>query len=385
MNIVLAGPFDTQLFCSLTNLELAGAPPGQGGAPVTDLAAGLRRLGIGVTVVTLDPTIEETFRVKADGVTVVYCPLRGPPRYRARTRALDLFELEIRHLTREIKEARSDLVHAHWTYEYAEAAVRSGRPHLVTMHDLGWGCLWQFRDTYRAMRLVMKYRTMPRVRNLTVVAPFMAANARHYGYFGPVAVVPNGVALPPNARSPAQRDLSRPILVTVGNPGRLKNVEGSIKAFRLIRQHLPNSELHLFGPGLDGAYSNGDTAITAHGNIPHSELMAFLADQATVLIHPSRLESFGMIIAEAKARGVPIVAGICAGGTVYVCDDGVSTLVDIERPQEIADAVITLLADKSVYERTAEVSRLDADRRLASSVATNQYVSLYKSILRSAK
>lgn len=380
MKIVLTGPFSTKLFCDLTNIQLVGAPPGQGGAPVTDLAASLQRLGIDVTVVTLDPTIEEAFRVKSDGFTVVYCPLRAPPRYRARIRAMDLFEVEIRHLTREIKDAKPDLVHAHWTYEYAEAAVRSCRKHLVTMHDLGWGCLWQYRDGYRAMRLIMKYRVMPRVRNLSVVSPFMAIRARQYGYFREVAVVPNGISIPKTSTDRFNR-LAPIRIVTVGDNGRLKNVRASLDAFSLLSEALPDAELHLFGPGLDETFCRGQASVTGHGTVQHAHLMSFLEQHATVLVHPSRLEAFGMILAEAKARGVPIVAGRRSGGAPYVCDDGVSSLVDIESPRAIADAVLSLLSDKDRYLQTSQASRDDAELRFSSSKVTEQYLSLYRRII----
>ncbi|WP_230190305.1 hypothetical protein [Sphingobium sp. CECT 9361] len=56
----------------------------------------------------------------------------------------DLFAAEIAHLTRVMAQSDADNVHAQWTYEYAEVLLRSGKPYLVTMHDLGWDYLFEF-------------------------------------------------------------------------------------------------------------------------------------------------------------------------------------------------------------------------------------------------
>lgn len=380
MKIALCGPFDTREFGRLTGIDLGGAPVGQGGMPVTTLAAGLLRNGHQVAVVTCDAAVIHPTTIFRGLFSVTYCPLRAGPRYPARIRIFDLFANEIHHLESAIRCFRPDVVHAHWTYEYAEAAVRSRYPHLVTMHDLGWEYLWQLRDAYRFARLVMKYRTMPRVRNLTVVSPYLARKAWQYGYFGHVWVVPNGVEMSAPV-SPKKKDYSRPILVTVGNRQRIKNVYKSVEAFRFVQDEIPDVELHLFGPGLDEISLGDAPGIIGHGDVPHHELMAFLADRATILVHPSRLETFGMIIAEAKSVSVPVVAGRNSGGVAFVCDDGVSILVDVEQAQEIAQGVLSLLTDKKHYERAAKESQSDVEQRFSSSIVTAQYEAIYREII----
>lgn len=377
---MLAGPTVTSALRSILRLDLSGAPPGTAQTPLATLAGQLGQLGHEVTIVTLDPSIETSVTFEEAPFRMVYCPYRGEPRYRARTRCLDLFEREIRSVHHAIVRERPDIVHAHWTYEYAEAAVRSGFPHLVTMHDLGWDYLLQFRDIYRSFRLIMKYRTMPRVRRLSVVAPFMAPKARQYGYFGPVAIIPNSVDAPPCELHFSKRNLKAPKIVTVGNPGRIKNVRSSIAAFRRVRAVMPLAELHLFGPGLDDTFVRGEAGVQGHGSVPHDRLMDFLSREATLLVHPARLETFGVIVAEAKARGVPVVAGRRSGGVAYVCDDQVSALVDIEKPAEIAEAVLGLLSSEEGYGVACSLSRQDVEQRFSSKAVALQYLDAYRDV-----
>lgn len=82
----------------------------------------------------------------------------------------------------------------------------------------------------------------------------------------------------------------------------------------------------------------------------HRELIRFLSERATVLIHPSRFATFGVIITEAKMRGVPAIAGINAGGTIDSIS-GVGALCDIEDPVAIARAAQEILADSGNYAR----------------------------------
>lgn len=379
MKILIAGPVLTSAIAEATGIDLSGLPPATAQTPIAPLTAAFIASGHEVHVVTLDPTIDEVQSYRRDRLFITFCPLRGAPRFKARHRMKDLFAVEIDHLTRVMAQNDADIVHAHWTYEYAEAALRSGKPYLITMHDLGWEYLFQFRDTYRLMRLAMKYRVMVRVRNLTVVGKFMLAKPWQYGFRGTVDLVPNPVGL----ASWGAKITDAPVFVSVGNSNPIKNISSAIDAFAILRNAFPAAELHLFGPGLDESYAAtyGLKGLIAHGNVEHCELMRFLAERATVLIHPSRLETFGVIIAEAKMRGVPVVAGINAGGTQDAIGD-FGLLCDVENPASIARVVHELIVDKASYLDLQKSSHEDVKRRFSPMIVAKSYIEIYKRILR---
>jgi glycosyltransferase involved in cell wall biosynthesis len=382
MNILLMGPTETAAIQSATGLDFSGAPAGTAQTPLAPLAASLLALGHEVTVLSFDPTIAARVQIRRGRLTLVYCPLRAPPHFRTRVRSLDLFAREIAGFEEVIRDIDPDIVHAHWTYEFAEAAVRSKYPHLVTMHDLGWNYLFIFQDIYRLMRLVMKYRVMPRIKNLTCVAPFMRLRARHYGNFGMVTVVPNGVAIPGMATLPSVDRYRLLKFVTVGNSGPIKNVRRSIEAFRLVRMVHPQAELHLFGPGLDQEFAGGESHVLAHGNVPHPELMRFLKEEASLLVHPSLIECCPVIIAEAKARGVPAIGGRKSGGVSFVVGEGEGgRLVDVKSSTQIAEAMLSLLSDEAQYQRESLAARKDAIARFSDDKVAEQYIQIYTNIL----
>ncbi len=381
MKILLAGPILTSAVQDVTGINLSGLPPATAQTPISPLAAGLLAAGHEVELLTTDPSVGAPETHRRGSLTITYCPVRGEPRYRARVRSSDLFAVEIAYLTAAMRASEADIVHAHWTYEFAEAAIRSGKPMVATMHDLGWECLSIFRDLYRAMRLVMKYRAMLRVPHLTAVAPFVAAKAWQYGHFGRVEVVPNPIAMAPAP----EKLLDKPVIATIGNDGRIKNVTASIAAFRLIRERFPDAELHLFGPGLeaDGALAGGGAGVVYHGNTRHRDLMDFLEQRATLLVHPSRIEACPVIIGEAKMRGVPVIAGERSGGTPYVVGEAGGVLVDIEQPDAIAEAALVVLSDSSRYRAMQAAGHDDAAARFSIEAVTRDYVAVYERILAS--
>lgn len=379
MNILLAGPFLTEGLRAASGLKFLGAPGGYAQTPLVPLAAELHERGHHVHVVTLDPRVRQTEDHYEQRLRLTFCPLRAPPQYRTRVRALDLFKQEISQLVEVMASSDADILHAHWTYEYAEAAVRvKSKSHLVTMHDLGWDYLFHFRDAYRFMRLLMKYRVMHKIRNLSVVSPFMAKKAKSYGYFGNVHIIPNSITMP-DLKEPRSAALDTPIFVTIGNRGRVKNVMASVEAFSHIRKSIGGAQLHLFGDGLDEQFAVGP-GIFAHGATSHPKLMEFLQKQATLLIHPARLETFGVIIAEAKARGVPVVAGERSGGAAYVCGTEGGVLVDIENPNAIARAALDFVKDRTMYEEASGKAIEDVRARFDVRVVADGYLKLYGAI-----
>ena len=378
MRVLLAGPVDGHALADSLGCARDGVPVGYGYSPLNALIPGLLDLGVAVELVTLDPSLDSPHSCDLGPVRLTTCPVRGAPRYRARARSGDLFAREIAYLRAVIDASRCDVVHAHWTYEFAEAALRSGKPHLITMHDVGWDCLRHYRDPYRAMRLIMKYRVMLRARAVSAVSPYVASQAWHYGYFGKADVVPNPIAWAPlAAKSP-----ERPVIVTVGSDSHLKNVAASLAAFSPIRARFASAQLHLFGPGLDahGAFSNAPPGVTCHGEVAHDRLMHFLQERATLLIHPSRSETFGLIIGEAKMRGVPVVAGRNSGGVGYVVGEAGGVLVDINQPARIASAALALLSAPDHYRALQQAAHDDAHARFGVAQVASGYLSLYRRI-----
>ncbi|MCK1297321.1 glycosyltransferase family 4 protein [Bradyrhizobium sp. 24] len=374
MKILLAGPIETSALEPVLG-DIDGLPKGMAPTPVDVLAVEYVRQGHEVSVVTLDNKIFERVRVVRPGIEVVYLPRRT----RARDLALSLFSAEIAALKEEYARINPDIIHAHWTYEFAEAALRSGRPTLVTGHDCAWETLWIERDAYRFFRLLMALRTTPRIRNLSVVAPYLAPHTRYAGFLRQIRVVPNGLDL---SRWPFRGEnlpTSPPIIATIGNGMPRKNVHAAVSAFRLIQSRIVEAELHLFGPGLD-RYAQ-ERNVFVHGSIPNQELRNFHIQRTTILLHPSLQEICPVTLIEARALGIPVVAGRYSGGVPYVMGNSEVGLVDVKEPPAIAATVEKILSDQNLYKRLSLQGRKDVEDRFDIRQVARQYVETYDELL----
>jgi glycosyltransferase involved in cell wall biosynthesis len=97
--------------------------------------------------------------------------------------------------------------------------------------------------------------------------------------------------------------------------------------------------------------------VTFAGFVPDSELVAHyrLAD---AFVMPSTGEGFGIVFLEAMACGCPVVAGNRDGSVDALADGELGRLVDPDRPQELADAIVaTLLAGRGHDRAVAGVER----------------------------
>jgi glycosyltransferase involved in cell wall biosynthesis len=78
---------------------------------------------------------------------------------------------------------------------------------------------------------------------------------------------------------------------------------------------------------------------------------------ATVLAHPARWEGFGLVLLEAMANGLPIVATAVSAIPEVVDDGRVGLLVPPEDPAALARAMDRFLADATLRSAHAERGR----------------------------
>ena len=329
---------------------------------------------------------------------------RGPQlaihvgRYRARHRARDLFAQERRDLMAAMLADPCDILHAHWTYEFAWAALDTGLPTLITAHDAPLSIFRIHRDPYRFLRLLMACKVARRAPHLSAVSAYVAEHfQRVLGYRRPTAVVPNGVTDPTVElgwkrllASPSSRHPPCLASVLTGFAGR-KNGPVALLAFAQLRQRFPGATLLAFGPG----YAPGEEAqrwalrhgvaqgVQFCGWVEHGPMLRRLAQEVDILLHPALEESFGMAVAEAMALGIPVIGGIRSGAVPELLERGrAGMLVDIRSPRCVAEAVEKLAGDDGLRDRIRREAFSTVLRRFRLPAVFDQYESLYREILR---
>ena len=136
----------------------------------------------------------------------------------------------------------------------------------------------------------------------------------------------------------------------LNGPHEQKGVDVLLKSFpTVLKSH--KAELNIIGTGPRLAQYQalaGELGISKEvhflGFVEHQE-MPRQYQQANLFVLPSRRESFGLVLAEAMACGLPVVA-TTAGAIPEVVEDGVTgLLVPSDDAEAFAAAVVSLLSD----------------------------------------
>lgn len=399
MRIALIGPFSGPSLSAGLSFQTP-LPPGYPGAPLmTALAKGLVERGHRVAAISTDyytPVEElEPFRVfRGSGIDAYYCPQR-PRSFRAsggrRGRALDFFAFERACLRQAIEHFKPDLVHAHWAYEFAWAALDTGFPTLVTSHDSPLQVLRFSPDPYRLARYFMARRVLRRCRHLTAVSPDLERDLRSLTS-APIIVVPNPLSGPIVQAEPctSQAFEGRTLVMVLNGWIKLKNGERALRAFGEARRRDPTLKLMCLGadyqpggPAQQWAQSQGlAEGVQFKGAVPQAELVQHLRG-SMALLHPSLLEACSMAIAEAMAVGLPVIAGSRTSGVSWQLDGGNSgVLVDVRDPSSMARAMVQLAADAAHWQALSRAAYARSRALFSADEVVNRYLGLYGEVLR---
>jgi len=247
-----------------------------------------------------------------------------------------------------------DVVHAHWLAAGAVAATL-GKPFVVQV----WGT-----DLELARRAPWLVRpVLARARVVVAASNALAAEARRLGA-REVCVIPPGVELPGRVGEP---DEPPHVLFA----GRLSPEKGILELVEAARG-LP---LVVVGDGPLRA-----RVPQAVGFVAHDELHAYY-ERAAVVACPSRREGYGVVCAEAMARGRPVVASAVGGLLDLVADDETGLLVEPGDVAGLRAALERLLGDAELRRRLGAAARTRARERLSWEAATTATLEAYADAL----
>jgi L-malate glycosyltransferase len=374
LHIGIAGPIASADLAQLLDDPAGTLPRGYAGAPLIGTLIGeLLRRGHRVSAFTLssDLALDEPAAVMARGprLTLYCCPMRPrawPFNGRRPGRIVDLYAFERRGLERAIAMAQPDVVHAHWAYEFAWAAQRSALPLVVTCHDSPFLIARFQRDlrrgAYRWLRAGMAWHVLRRAHNVTTVSPYMVGQIQSLCR-APVSVVPNPITERAFARPRTARAGRRQVLMVANGWDVRKNGEVALRAFARLAAQLPDARLRVFGHD----HGEGEAAhrwwigsglagqVDFVGVAPHDQVLREMSE-SDVFMHTSLEESFGAVLAEALAAGLPVVAGRASGAVPWVVGDA-GRLVDVTRPDAVAQALHGLLLEPAEADRLGQIGR----------------------------
>jgi glycosyltransferase involved in cell wall biosynthesis len=138
-------------------------------------------------------------------------------------------------------------------------------------------------------------------------------------------------------------DLRKPILLFAGRLSEEKGVLDVIEAWKLIRAQVPTAQLVFAGRGPAEAKLRTLAPEARFTGWVDQETLACWFRASTLLLFPSRFDTFGCAVLEALSCGLP-VACYPVKGPADLVEDGVNGLV-CTNPTDMAERIVAHLAE----------------------------------------
>lgn len=180
-------------------------------------------------------------------------------------------------------------------------------------------------------------------------------------------------------------DENEKVIIHVSNFRKVKRVPDVVCAFSLVRKHLP-AKLLLVGDGPEMTVVS--RLVTELGL---SDDVRFLGKQdkldelysiSDVKMLLSEKESFGLVLLEAMACGVPCI-GTTIGGIPEVIEDGkTGFLCELGNVEEVANKALRILTDKHLHMYMAKQAVQTVYQKFYSGQIVEQYEDIYFSLVK---
>ena len=202
----------------------------------------------------------------------------------------------------------------------------------------------------------------------------------------PISVIPNGVDCELFKPRPDVKRSGRRILYV----SRLVNRKGPhvlIRAFKRVVGEIPDADLVIVGDGYLGSalrmmtYDLGLVdSVKFLGDIS-SERLARIYASSDIFVLPSlHAESFGMVLLEAMASEVPVVASETGGVPEVVKDGDEGILVKPGDEEQLAQAILELLRSEERRSQMAKAGRRKVLARYDWRIVGEEMLKLYNSL-----
>ena len=227
------------------------------------------------------------------------------------------------------------------------------------------------------------------IRGATRVVACSEALARQTAEVFPSAAdrvtwVHNALGEPAAVRDTAARCATAPFVLCVCRAVSKKGIDTLLHAFVHTASEFPHLSLVIIGDGplLEENRSLAQRLGIAHrvqfkGDIPRQDVSRFFAE-CEVLVLPSRVEPFGLVLLEAACYNKAIVA-TRVGGIPEIITNGVNgLLVEPDDPEAMATQIVTVLRDRPLAARLGGQARETLLARFLWKERIKDYIGVYE-------
>jgi colanic acid/amylovoran biosynthesis glycosyltransferase len=186
---------------------------------------------------------------------------------------------------------------------------------------------------------------------------------------------------------PKESGSGRPTIICVGRLSPEKGQAGLLRAFARLRANYPDPTLRLVGDGPDrqalerlSEELGVNDAVTFAGRLPEPETLVEIA-RADLLVLPSFMEGLPIVLMEAMALGVPVIASRVAGIPELVSDGKTGLLFAPSDWDELAQCIARLLSDKDLGATLAQNGKFKITSEFDTRKSASELGGLFKAVL----
>ena len=356
---------------------------------ISMLINALLRRNYRVTVYTTSEFINKPFIIERENLIVCIAP-------RMPHAARDFFKSERSELKELMNSKRADIINAHWSYEFALAALSTNIPTIVSLRDHALTILKLVTASKNSLatklhwliRFLMNQRVLAKSKYLSVNSEYLF-NLLPVKYQKKARIINNFYS----------KDLisdfipfekKKNIIISVSNGfDKRKNIRTALKAFKIVKVRIPDLEYYLIGAGMgqnEEAYNyahqyNLQTGIKFLGQIKFEEVKKILS-YAKIFLHPSLEESFGMAVLESMVLGTVVIGGNKSGNIPKLLDNGKAGIIcNIDSPEEIANSITNLFFNPQIYDDLRMSAFNFAKYSYSENNVIEKYLTYYSDIL----
>ena len=294
---------------------------------------------------------------------------------------------------KELKKIQPDIVHAQGTErDCAISAVFQNIPKILTIHGNMRAITKLHRHSplsFWGIQSQLEAFCLPRFAGVICISKYTQQQ---------VSALANKTWLLPNAtenlffesRPTAVDSSAPPLILVVANVDRRKNQNELIRALDPLAGRL-RFAVKFYGRCGEDSYGKEFRSLLetrpwcSWGGMIGRENLRDEFAQATVLFLPTREDNCPMVVLEAQASRVPVIASN-VGGVPDLIEDGVTGLLtNPDLPSTMPIALEKILTDKALAAQLAEGGREQALARYHPNVIATRHVEIYREVLSASK
>ena len=298
-------------------------------------------------------------------------------------------------IRKKLREIRPDVVHAQGTErECAIGAVFAPYPRVLTIHgNLRLICRLLKPSPWSALNLqsLIEGFAVPKFNGIVCITNYTRQAVEHETpktWVVPNAVDPDFIRLGDERETVIQNPKSKIqnlIVLVVANIDARKNQNAFLRSIDSLAAS-QNFTVRFFGRCGDDDYGREFHSLVAarpwchYGGMISRAALRDEFSKASFLALPTHEDNCPMVVLEAQAAGIPVMASNVGGVPDLVEDEVTGLLTDPLRPETMADALSRLLTDPTLAFHLAKNGRRQALEKFHPRVIAERHLEIYREV-----